>query len=652
MKLLAPLVALVGALATAIWLDDTPPKADLVFVNASEVFTLDPQRMTWMQDLRMAYCLYEGLVQWNNDDFSIQAAAATNWTISDDRRTYRFGLRPDAHWSNGDPVTAHDFVYSWKRAILPDTAAQYSSLFMLIDGAASFFRWRTEALADFARETAGLGFGQRRDRAIALWNETERRFTATVALEAVDDLTLRVRLARPTPYFLDLVAFGVFCPVHRPTVEGWRLDRSGRFRQREAGWAHLDPPGWPDRQFLRLDPATGRLHQQHGWTKPAHLVGNGPYALAAWRYKRGLYLEPNRLYHTPSVVQSATVACVSIEDINTAVLAFESGRIDWLSDVSTEYQADMLAQRFAYESNHASRIDAGLAAGRSLDEVLADLPAPVRGERRDIHVFPAFGTDFYSFNCRGQLADGRDNPFADAKVRRAFVMSVDKDAIVRHVTRLNEPILTTLIPPGSIPGYQPPEGLGYDPGRAREHLAAAGWADRDGDGLVENGRGEPFPVIDLLYSSNGSRYRNISLALRDMWQRELGVRVELRPKETKFFREDLRRGNFMIGRGGWYGDYGDPTTFLDLCRTDNGNNIRGYSSDRVDELLRRADDEPGPGARMALLQECERLLVTEEVPMLVLCQYVQLYMYEPGRLTGLSRHPRLTQYLWKMKSHG
>ena len=68
------------------------------------------------------------------------------------------------------------------------------------------------------------------------------------------------------------------------------------------------------------------------------------------------------------------------------------------------------------------------------------------------------------------------------------------------------------------------------------------------------------------------------------------------------------------------------------------------------DLRNRAADETDPRARLDLLQECERLLVNEEVPVLVLCQYVQMYMYEPGRLTGLSRHPRLTQYLWKMKA--
>jgi oligopeptide transport system substrate-binding protein len=433
-------------------------------------------------------------------------------------------------------------------------------------------------------------------------------------------------------------------------VEGWAFDEPTAARLRDSGWADIEPPPWPDRRFVSLDPDTGRFRQRHVWTKPGRLVGNGPYVLTDWRYKRGLYVERNPLYHTPDVVRSETIACVSIEDINTAVLAFESGRIDWLSDVSVEYQGDLLAQRAAYETRHASEIASSLSAGRTLDETLAGLPPPTRGQRRNIHMLPTFGTDFYSFNCRAMLDDGRANPFADAAVRRAFVKSVDKALIVRRVTRLDEPVATSLVPPGAIPGYTPPAGLVYDPDDARQQLAAAGWSDLDGDGLVEDGNGELFPVVDLLYSTNGTRYRNISLALRDMWQRELGVRVELRGKESKFFREDLRQGNFMIGRGGWYGDYGDPTTFLDLCRTGDGNNVRGFSSQRVDDLLNRAADEADQQARFELLQACERLLVTEEVPVLVLCQYVQMYMYEPGRLTGLSRHPRLTQYLWKMKA--
>ena len=70
----------------------------------------------------------------------------------------------------------------------------------------------------------------------------------------------------------------------------------------------------------------------------------------------------------------------------------------------------------------------------------------------------------------------------------------------------------------------------------------------------------------------------------------------------------------------------------------------------MDDLLRGGAEEADARARMDLVQVCERLLVTEGVPVLVLGQYVQMYMYEPGRLTGLSRHPRLTQYLWKMKA--
>ena len=108
-------------------------------VNRGEVFTLDPQRMSYMQDFRMAYALYESLVRCNNADLAIEPAAADLPEISQDRLIYTFHIRPDAKWSNGDPVTAHDFVYSWKPLLWPDTAADYSNLFFEIEGAEEFF---------------------------------------------------------------------------------------------------------------------------------------------------------------------------------------------------------------------------------------------------------------------------------------------------------------------------------------------------------------------------------------------------------------------------------------------------------------------------------------------------------------------------------
>jgi oligopeptide transport system substrate-binding protein len=650
MRLVVPFLVIIALIAGALALDRAPERADLVFVNRGEIFTLDPQRMSWMQDFRMAYSLFEGLVRWNSDDGSIEPAAAQSWRISDDGLTYTFNLRRDARWSNGEPVTAHDFIYAWSRALMPETAADYTMMFFNIAGAQDFFSWRSAQLQRFstmARPEASTPG----ESAEALWERTEQRFDESVGVRAIDEHTLQVTLVRPLPYFLDLAAFPAFYPVHRPTVEGWTLDEASQATARQRGWHAIRPPPFRHRRWLSLDAASGSLQQQHGWTKPGTFVGNGPYILAEWRYKRGLRLQRNPHFHSPHIVRSDSVACLSIDDTNTAVMAFETGEIEWLSEVSAEYQSDMLEQRARYIERYRGKIDEQLALGRTMDEALAALPPPDQrnGERRNIHVLPTFGTDFYSFNCRPTLADGRENPFADARVRRAFVLSADRELLVRTVTRLHEPVMTTLIPPDSIPGYSSPAGLGLDVDAARRELADAGWLDRDRNGIIENRRGVEFPVVDLLYSTNTSRYKDLSLALRDMWQRELGVRIELRGKDNKFFKEDLIRGNFMIGRGRWYGDYGDPTTFLNIFRTGDGNNDRGYSNPRIDDLLDEADVERDPRRRMELLSECERILFQEEAPMLVICQLVQLYMYEPGELRGLTHHPRLVQYLWRME---
>ena len=271
---------------------------------------------------------------------------------------------------------------------------------------------------------------------------------------------------------------------------------------------------------------------------------------------------------------------------------------------------------------------------QGLDQFEIDRRLPP-DSRKDIHTVSTFGTYFYNFNCLPRLRDGRPNPFADARVRRAFAMAIDKRTLVDQVRRLGETVATTLIPRGSIPGYRSPAGLGYDPAGARALLAEAGYKD-----------GASFPVtVEILINSEGD-HGPVAEFIAKQWQEHLGVQVALVQKEIRVFRDDLKNGNYMVSRAGWYGDYGDPTTFLDISRSDNGNNDRKYSSPEYDALMERAAADSDPRARMRTLEEAERLLMDRDLPMLPLYQYVTLYLFDPDRISGLNPHPRTDQHLY------
>ena len=583
-RILAPFIFLASLILISVWLDRPYPRADVVYANTSENFTLDPQRLSYQHDVRTSRSLFEGLVNVNGEHGTPEAAVAVSWQRGEDGRTWTYHLRDDARWSNGAPVTSHDFIYAWRRAILPDLAADYTGFFLSIEGAKDFFEWRVKALAEFAKSPGGA------DAADKLWKETESRFATQVGLSAPDDHTLVVKLARPVAYWLDLCAFPAMFPVYPPLVES----------------------------FTRINPRTAQLEQDPGWTKGGVLVSNGPYQLVQWRPKRSMRFEKNPYYWNAAHVSSQTIESIPIEDPNTAVLAFENGDIDWLTDTIVEYRGDMF------------------------DEAK-------RGLRKNLHVLDAFGTDFFSFNCRPKLADGRTNPFANPAVRRAFTLAVDKATIVNNITRLDETVATTFIPPDSIPGYQTPAGLPFDPIKARAELAEAGWKDRDNDGVVENESGEKFPTVEIMYSAGSPRYRDMAGALSAMWSETLHIQSAPRSRDPLGYKDALKQGDFMIARGGWYGDYGDPTTWLDLCRTGDGNNDRKYSSTEFDALLDKAANELDPARRFQILQDAERIITERDLPMIPICHYVTVYMYDPARLTGLSRHPRLEQYLGRLQ---
>ncbi len=591
-KLLAPGLLLLAMIVAVIAGDRPPAPAEFTYSENTSIITLDPQRISYTHDMRVNYCLFEGLLRWDNTTFIPQPAVASSWQQSEDGATYTFHLREDAKWSNGDPVVASDFIFAWRRLLLPDTAADYTALFFVIDGAEAFFNWRSEQLSAYATLPPAERTQQAADD---LWARTIERFNETVGLSATDDRTLVVTLERPTAYFLDLVCFAIAHPVHPETVERW----------------------------ASIDPQTGRLNQRHDWTKPPLHVGNGPMIVTDWRFKRAFRMERSGTYwNREALIEQGCVESISIvviENPNTAVLSFQTGAVDWVTNADrVGYLADMLEQKR-------------------------------EGSRTDVHAFPTFGTYFWGFNCTETLTGGRPNPFADARVRKAFALATNKRDITDKVRRLGEPPAGSLIPPGSIPGYTPPEGLAFDPVRAKALLAEAGWSDRDGDGVPENEQGEAFPVVETLCST-GSYHEDIALTFGAMWEEHLGVRTRVVSKETKSYKDDLSRRDYMMSRGGWFGDYGDPLTFLELSRTGDGNNDRGYSNPEYDALLDRAIEETDPARRFGLLAEAERMIVEEEFPIIPIFQYVQFYLYDPNTLQGVSEHPRLVQYPYLMRT--
>jgi oligopeptide transport system substrate-binding protein len=290
----------------------------------------------------------------------------------------------------------------------------------------------------------------------------------------------------------------------------------------------------------------------------------------------------------------------------------------------------MLEQKQEFYKEHWEEYQSLKGQGLDLVEIDRRLP---RDPRKNIHPFPSFGTYFYNFNCMERLPDGRVNPFHDARVRRAFAMALDKQSIVTNVRRGGEPVATALIPPGSIGGYQSPKGVAFDPAGARKLLAEAGYPD-----------GKGFITVDILFNKDAG-HDLIAQTVAKNWSEYLGVEVTLTMKEINVVRDDLKNGNYIVSRGSWYGDYGDPTTFLDLSKTGDGNNDRKYSSAEYDRLLEEAKEEADAAARMRILERAEAMLMDEEVPVLPIFHYVEVYLFDANRMTGISSQPRLEQMM-------
>lgn len=482
---------------------------------------LDPHLATQAGDYNVLSALFEGLVAEDPVDLRPVPGVAERWDTSSDGLTYTFYLRANARWSNGDPVTAQDFIASWRRMLSPALGADYANLLYVIQGAQAFHK----GLAPFEQ----------------------------VGLAAPDARTLRVTLEHPASYFLSLLNHTAWFPVHVASIE-------------------------------KLGPATAR---STAWARPGRLVGNGPFNLAAWRTGQEIVVEKSTTYWDSAAVRLVRIHFHAIDSLDVEERAFRARQL---------------------------HVTEALPPGK-VDTYRRDAPELLR-------IDPLLGTYFYRLNTA--------RPFLnDVRIRRALAFGIDRTAIVEKILRGGQQPALAFTPPDTA-GYTSTASTPTDFEAARRLLAEAGYPG-----------GKGLPAFELLFNSSES-HRLIAEAVQEMWRRELGVDVRLSNQELKSTLEARRAGDYQILRSVWTGDFADPVSFLDIWRSDSGNNYTGWRNPDYDALLFAAARERDTTARHALLQKAEALLL-EAAPLIPVYHYTHVFLIRPSvrgwHPTLLDHHP-------------
>lgn len=239
--------------------------------------TLDPQRGRELSSLTLMRLLFEGLTRIGPDE-KPELALADELEISEDGLTYTFGLR-GVTWTNGDPLSAEDFVYAWKRVLNPSFPGDNAFQLYVIKNA--------KAVKEGVLPAEELG------------------------VRAIDRWSLEVKLERPTPYFLELLASPVFFPINQ------KVDR--------------DNPNWAE--------------------NASTYVSNGPFVLDKWKHNYQLNIKKNPNYWDKQAVHLSEIQFAMVQE-ETELKMFEKNELDWagspLSTLPVDALRDLKKQGLLY----------------------------------------------------------------------------------------------------------------------------------------------------------------------------------------------------------------------------------------------------------------------------------------------------------------
>lgn len=494
--------------------------------------TLDPTLVADQAAYNVLQDLFEGLTTIGPGG-RLRPGVASSWTISPDGRTYVFHLRPDARWSNGQPVTAGDFVYAWRREVNPSTAAQFA-----------------DSLAPIVNATAIIA---------------GKKPPTALAVTAIDADTLKVRLVQRTPYFLQMLFDTYYMPLYPPAIRKWG----------------------------------------EAWTRPRHMVSDGPFKLTAWEINDHLTLKKNPYYWDAAHVRLREEIDYPINSPSSAVSRYLAGGLD-------------LVDNPAFSPANAAWLRATLGS--------------------QAKVSPYFGNAML-----GMLLHKK--PFDSRGLRLAMNLTLNRRILAEKVSSGLVLPAYSLMPP--LRGYRQrlPEWTHWS---MRERLAVARRLYRAA------GYSAAHPLrVRLLYPLGGVQVRIYIEALCAMWRQSLGADIIPWGEQWKVFLQDIQFKNAKLYWDGWIGEYPAPYTFFELFTRQSAFNYGGYDSSTYERAVRAALAEPDRSKRYAHYGKAEEIL-ENDAPIIPLYFYTAIELVKPyvagykpnimgfhlGRYIWIRRHSR------------
>ncbi len=362
----------------------------------------------------------------------------------------------------------------------------------------------------------------------------------------------------------------------------------------------------PTSHFLSLlaMPVSYPLHasqaQDGDFSDPQRFVGNGAYRLVDWQPNYVIRLRRNDHYWNR---QSVEIEEVQFFPMNDRVAELNA------------YRTDGLHITYSIPPSHV----------KFLRETLSS----------ELKIAPRLALYYLAF-------DTREPPFDQLDVRQALSMAVDRDSLVALLGRGEQPACS-IVPPG-VENHTPSsyawceQGLAARIEAAKQLLAGTGYSSEK-------------PLSAKLLYDNGDVHEKIAVAVSEMWRRSLGLDVTLEKMEWKYFLATrAERSAWDIMRFSWIGDYNGATTFLNIFRSSDPQNLSGIAISDYDELLESADAAVDAAERRGILHRAETRLLAE-YPIAPLYFFVSKHLVKPEvrgfEMNVMDRHPSSTLRLSK-----